>query len=291
MHTIRKLCALLAVLLLAATPALAASVTVVTNQATEVHQSASSGSVSVSVANGLEMKLVGYHSGWGKVNLKGRTGYVQMKYLDLKKSVTAYLSKDAKLYAQADSEALGTLNRGTKVSFLGVDGDYARVSANGGKQKGYVLLSALTSKKPGASTKADEVDARTAKIDRVLATAQNLLGKPYSLKSNPPHSFNCAAFVYYCFDAAESGCVGKKLNEQVHDSSHAKVKSISALKRGDVVCFNFDDKNDKTGHVGIYIGDGWFVHASASDGMVTVSKLTSGYYKRSFSWGRRIFKD
>ena len=69
MHILRKLCALLAALLLAATPALAASMKVVTNHTAAVYRSASSGSDSVSVREGLEMKLVGYEGGWAKVKL------------------------------------------------------------------------------------------------------------------------------------------------------------------------------------------------------------------------------
>ena len=289
MRTIRKLCAAILAILLMGMPAMAASVAVVTNAAAPVHRSASEGSDAVTVPSGLEMKLTGYENGWGKVTLKGRTGYVRMQYIDLKNPVTAYLSKDATLYSGAGFGGLGTLKKGRKVYFVGIDGEYARVKDGSTGNMGYVALGALTLKKSATSLMATEAAARTSNIERAIYTAQNLLGKPYKLLADPPASFNCAALVYYCYNMAEPGIVGKNLSDQVHDTRFEKITSISSLKRGDMVCFNIASNSDPYGHVGIYIGEGWFVHASSGDGMVTVSTLTSGYYKKSFSWGRRVF--
>ena len=111
MRTIRKLCAAMLALLLIATPAMAASVAVVTNADAAVHRAASDQSEAITVSEGLELKLTGYESGWGKVSLKGKTGYVRMKYLDLKNPVTAYLSKDTALYIGAGTGSLGTLKK------------------------------------------------------------------------------------------------------------------------------------------------------------------------------------
>lgn len=277
-------------LLLIATPAMAASVAVVTNADAAVHRAASDQSEAITVSEGLELKLTGYESGWGKVSLKGNTGYVRMKYLDLKNPVTAYLSKDTALFIGAGTGSVGTLKKGTKVFFLGIDGDYARVTNGDSGNMGYVAMNALTLKKSSTSLLATEAGARESKVECAIYVAQNLLGKPYELLADPPTSFNCAALVYYCYNMAEPGCVGKNLSEQVHDTRYQKITSISSLKRGDMVCFNIASNTDPYGHVGIYIGDGWFVHASSGDKQVTVSKLTSGYYKKAFSWGRRVFE-
>ena len=47
---------------------------------------------------------------------------------------------------------------------------------------------------------------------------------------------------------------------------------------------------DLSDHVGIYISDGDFIHASSGGGRVMISNLDSGYYNRVFSWGRRILE-
>ena len=70
-----------------------------------------------------------------------------------------------------------------------------------------------------------------------------------------------------------------------------KQGQISELERGDLVCFDTVVDNDLSDHVGIYLGKGWFIHASSVAKMVIVSDLSTGYYNRVFSWGRRIFYD
>ena len=53
--------------------------------------------------------------------------------------------------------------------------------------------------------------------------------------------------------------------------------------------FNTEPEDDDlTDHVGIYLGNGRFVHASSSGKKVMISSLSSGFYKKSFSWGRRL---
>ena len=76
---------------------------------------------------------------------------------------------------------------------------------------------------------------------------------------------------------------------QGYDDTYTKISKISELKRGDMVCFNTNDTDsDLSDHTGIYLGGGYFIHASSGAGLVIVSTLNSGYYKEAFSWGRRI---
>ena len=58
------------------------------------------------------------------------------------------------------------------------------------------------------------------------------------------------------------------------------------------VCLDAEVNNggNPTTHAGIYIGDGKFVHASSVKGEVMVSSLSSGYYRRVFSWARRLIE-
>jgi N-acetylmuramoyl-L-alanine amidase len=85
--------------------------------------------------------------------------------------------------------------------------------------------------------------------------------------------------------------LGRSAYAQGYQSaSGTKIESISSLKRGDIVCYNTISDSDLVDHVGIYLGDGYFIHASSgtSNGkQVCISSLTSGYYNRVFSWGRR----
>ena len=75
---------------------------------------------------------------------------------------------------------------------------------------------------------------------------------------------------------------------QGYDETFTKIEGASNLKRGDIVFFNTISDSDLSDHAGIYIGSGYFIHASSGGHRVVVSNLTSGYYNRVYSWGRRI---
>ena len=78
--------------------------------------------------------------------------------------------------------------------------------------------------------------------------------------------------------------------DQGYDNTYPKITSISDLRRGDLVFFNTISDNDLSDHAGIYLGAGYFIHASSGQGRVVISTLASGYYNRVFSWGRRVLQ-
>jgi len=308
MKLVRFCAMIVALALLAAPGALAASVSVVANASTQVYRTASTSAASLTVSKGAGLTLTGVSGSWGRVTRKGITAYIPIKYLNLKKPVKAWLSKDTTVWREPGSDSLGTASKGASVSFLGVDGSYARVSAGG--TTGYVSKSALTRVQPapatatvsggstsdgassggstGSSLLATAAGAKTSKVEKLIYTAQNLMGRPYSSNSNPPKSFDCATFVYYCYGKIKKGLVKSSAKTQGYDSRYPHVTSVSDLARGDLVCFDTVNDSDLSDHVGIYVGSGYFVHASSAAKKVIVSKLTSGYYKRVFSWGLRI---
>ena len=63
---------------------------------------------------------------------------------------------------------------------------------------------------------------------------------------------------------------------------------ISDLERGALVYFNTVSDSDSCDHAGIYLGAGWFIHASSGQAKVVVSNLSSGYYNGVFSWGHNV---
>ena len=159
-------------------------------------------------------------------------------------------------------------------------------------------------KKLGIASYQSEYNANLSneqKLEHVIYNAQNQLGKPYTYGGgysggSNPDGFDCSGLVYWSF-----GKIKVKLEDSAHkqgyDKSYTKVVRIEELKRGDVVCFNTDqdesDKDDLSDHTGIYLGKGYFIHASSAGKKVMVSQFetkNSDYYKRNFSWGRRILQ-
>jgi len=124
------------------------------------------------------------------------------------------------------------------------------------------------------------------KAETVIEWGLNQLGKKYVYGNEGPTTFDCSGFTQYCY-----GKVGVKLRRSAQAQGYndgTKITNISDLKRGDIVCFNTIDDSDLSDHVGIYLGNNQFVHASSGAGKVVISSLSSGYYKRVFSWGRRV---
>ena len=127
------------------------------------------------------------------------------------------------------------------------------------------------------------------KLEYAIYLAQGALGCPYVYGATGPSKFDCSGLTTYIFKA-----VGVKLERtaynQGYDDTYEKIEGWQNLKRGDIVFFNTISDSDLSDHAGVYIGEGYFIHASSGAHKVVVSNLTTGYYGRVFSWGRRILK-
>ncbi|MBP3653081.1 MAG: peptidoglycan-binding protein [Clostridia bacterium] len=125
------------------------------------------------------------------------------------------------------------------------------------------------------------------KLEYVIYIAQQQLGKKYVFGSAGTKTFDCSGLTMYCFKQ-----VGVSLRHSAYsegyNSNHQKISAISSMRRGDLVFFNTMSDGDLCDHVGIYLGNNYFIHASSGAAKVVVSNLASGYYNRVFSWGRRI---
>ncbi|MDO4740934.1 MAG: peptidoglycan-binding protein [Eubacteriales bacterium] len=126
-------------------------------------------------------------------------------------------------------------------------------------------------------------------IETVIRYALAQLGKPYVYGSAGPNSFDCSGLTYYCFKK-----VGITLPRSARDVGYSTALGeripYDELQRGDIVCFNTISDSDLSDHVGIYLGDGKFIHAPHTGSDVIVASMSSGYYVRNFSWARRVIK-
>jgi len=286
------------VLAMIAGTALADSIEVELNTSARVYSSLTATARSVKAPKGLQVSLKACAKGWARVEYKGRTGYIRLKYLDRLNPLKAYVTRSATVYKDASgSQKLTTVSSGTLVYALGVSGNYVRILNRNKNWKGYIRSGLLSSSKPATANRsavpkelqATAEGAKASKIEKTIFVAQKLIGVPYSDEPTPPKSFDCAGFTCYCYDKAWKDVVRNSSKGQGYDERFVRVDDMDSLKRGDLVCFNTVDDKDLCDHVGIYLGKGYFLHASSTAKKVIVSQLNSGYYKRVFSWGRRIF--
>ena len=127
------------------------------------------------------------------------------------------------------------------------------------------------------------------KLEHVIYSAQEQLGKPYVYGSTGPNSYDCSGLSTYAFRQINVS-LKRSAYSQGYDSGYDKIEGVDNLKRGDLVFFNTISDSDLSDHVGIYLGGGCFIHASSGGHKVVVSNLTTGFYNRVFSWGRRVLK-
>lgn len=118
-------------------------------------------------------------------------------------------------------------------------------------------------------------------------------------KTNPPKYMDCADFtssVYYTvLDTKIGTWTGEQKNAGVEvDKTLALKGDFSNLKKGDIIIFNFTSETVNGDHVGMYIGNGQFIHESgtnASSGNVKISNLDSYFYGNNILTIRRIINE
>lgn len=131
--------------------------------------------------------------------------------------------------------------------------------------------------------------AATEKINRpqahgLASTALTYLGIKYRFGGNSPsQGFDCSGLVRY---AAEKS-LGLKLPRSSSEMARLgeSIKK-SELERGDLVFFNTRGK--RFSHVGIYLGDGKFVHAPSTGSKVRVEDMNIAYWKKRYNGARRL---
>ena len=114
-------------------------------------------------------------------------------------------------------------------------------------------------------------------------TARKYIGVPYEYGGKSPKGFDCSGLTSYVYQRH-----GVKLPrtsaKQAKAGRHVKK---AKLKPGDLVFFS-TAKKGQISHVGIYVGDGKFVHAPGRGKKVTTASLNSDYYKKTYHSARRV---
>ena len=122
----------------------------------------------------------------------------------------------------------------------------------------------------------------TERISGVLSKAMSLLGTPYRWGGESTEGFDCSGLVGYVYRSV-LGMELPRVSRQMATTGEAVERS--ALVPGDLVFFG---KRGRVDHVGIYIGEGKFLHAPRTGRDVTVSSLSTGYWSAKYLEARRL---
>ena len=124
-----------------------------------------------------------------------------------------------------------------------------------------------------------------AASEDIVRTAYAYRGTPYHYGGTGRGGFDCSGFTSYLY--RQKGVALP--HSAAGQFNHGQHVSKSDLKAGDLVFFHCGRRG--ISHVGMYVGNGKFVHASSPhSGGVRVDSLNDGYYQRTFRGARRVKK-
>ena len=133
-----------------------------------------------------------------------------------------------------------------------------------------------------AAVVANAAPEEQGRIKNVLQRAMALLGTPYRWGGTDTNGFDCSGLVGYVFRNA-LGIELPRVSREMAKSG--ALVDRAKLTAGDLVFFG---RKGRVDHVGIYVGEGQFVHAPSRGKDVQVSSLDTGYWSAKFMEARRV---
>jgi len=122
------------------------------------------------------------------------------------------------------------------------------------------------------------------KASELVVNAMGFLGVPYKRGGNTPETgFDCSGFVRAMFEQSIGLILPRRAEQQAAVTQNIEK---SELKPGDLVFFNTMRRTFS--HVGIYVGDGRFIHSPKPGAEVRVENMSTSYWSNRFDGARRV---
>ena len=122
------------------------------------------------------------------------------------------------------------------------------------------------------------------KASELVVNAMGFLGVPYKRGGTSAETgFDCSGFVRAMYEQSIGLVLPRRANEQ---AAATQTIDRTDLKPGDLVFFN--TMRRAFSHVGIYVGDGKFIHAPRSGAQVRVEDMREAYWQTRFNGARRV---
>lgn len=191
--------------------------------------------------------IIGINNQWFKVIYGNVIGYIRSDYLDL-----------------------------TEIPYENRDSAKKPLFFVGGKSTGIAPSASALNGSTGSGTGSNSVR------QQVIATSKQYIGVPYVWGGSSPSGFDCSGLVQYAFN--RHGITLPRTTKQ--QWTVGTEISKSALQPGDLVFFA-NTYTSGISHVGIYVGDNQFIHASSSKGVI-ISSLSNSYWASHYYGARQI---
>ena len=226
--------------------------------------------------------LTAVENGWYQIAHEGTTGYVSGDYLTVDAAEAAALPvEELPTYVRITTSALNVRSGpGTEYEKVGQLGMGTVAEAVATLDGWYQLESGYIS-----AEYAQEIDPSQMGQGQAIADfALQFVGYPYVYGGSSPSGFDCSGFTSYVYKQFGYS-INRTASTQL-DNGYAV--SMSELQPGDLVMFKKGSTSKRATHVGLYIGNNQFVHASTSSVGVIISSMSEAYYTTGFVGGRRL---
>jgi len=247
------------------------------------------------LSKGTKVTVVASEGDWYQVSYNDATGWINGNYITVRdEQISAGVVNAAVLNVRSKpnttSEILCKLEKGAVVEIVEQSGDWYRIyigeSRYGWIHGDYITIREEKVSRGSQEVKADEepeAEAGTDLRQQIVDYSKKLLGIKYVYGGSTTKGFDCSGFVSYVFNK-----FGINLPRSSKDMGSGGIAVKKAdLKPGDLVFFDTNGGLNSINHVGIYIGNGKFIHASSSLGRkVTISNLGDSYYSKTYMRAR-----
>ena len=225
-------------------------------------------------------------SGWYKVNYEGQTGYMSADYMSFAAAIELSAQgwvdgTDVRMRSAAStgSSVVRMTTDKESVEIIGVEGEWYKVVAGG--QTGYIRSDYVSLVEPDSAAATVTDGSLGAQL---VAYAKQFLGVPYVWAGNYPSTgFDCSGFACYVFKNFGYSLYRTTYDQYDYNGTYVAKEDLQV---GDLVFFS--SSSYAVGHVGIYIGNGEFIHASSGAGCVVISGLDENYYTVNYVGAKRI---
>lgn len=204
---------------------------------------------------GALLYTIGFNCGWYKVIYNGVTAYIRSDLVSLTASSFG-TEQDEVSYREPDSES-GSADADTDDFYAGEAG----------------------------TTTPEDTEPTASAGEIIAATAQEYLGCDYIYGGSSPSGFDCSGFTQYVM-----GLCGYSINRGAGGQVNNGVSvAQSELQPGDLVFFSENFTIDDVSHVGLYIGNGQFIHAENPRTGVIITSMDASWYSARYVGARRVW--
>ncbi|MEQ1823191.1 MAG: NlpC/P60 family protein [Fimbriimonadaceae bacterium] len=249
------------------------------------------------VDSGTRVAVLDYTNGWYKLRFpKGTVGWMRGDLLQSVKTIdairenrTVVAKSTPKATSKPNPVVVASKKSTTKVAVNTVGKKAIAVRAPAKPATKKTVIASVTRKSPSrpvtrvASNRPSQPVASSSRAIGAVSAAQSMLGTRYVWGGTSRGGVDCSGMVQRAYKQ-----IGVNLPRTSRDMSGVGVHvAKSELKPGDLVFFH-TGRSSRINHVGIYIGNGKFTHASSGKGRVRTDSLNDGYYQRKFATSKRV---